>query len=100
VEAIFVALGDRSRRSIFIALMDGDKPIKDLAEPIGITLTGLGQHIKILETASLVRTQKVGRRRICSIDPRGMEALGELAKWHKSLWKSRFESLRTIVEAE
>ncbi|RYZ95289.1 MAG: ArsR family transcriptional regulator, partial [Moraxellaceae bacterium] len=49
IEALFFALGEKQRRHIFFTLMEGEKTVKQLAEPMGITLTGLGQHIKILE---------------------------------------------------
>ena len=69
IEALFFALGEKQRRYIFFTLMEGEKTVKQLAEPLNITLTGLGQHIKILEAAKLVRTEKVGRERICSVNP-------------------------------
>jgi DNA-binding transcriptional ArsR family regulator len=98
IEALFFALGEKQRRHIFFTLMDGDKTVKQLAEPMGITLTGLGQHIKILEEAKLVLTQKVGRERICTINPEGLATMEQFAKLHRSLWSSRFSALRKIVE--
>jgi DNA-binding transcriptional ArsR family regulator len=98
IEALFFALGEKQRRTIFFSLMDGEKTIKQLAEPLNITLTGLGQHIKILETAKLVRTEKVGRERICSINPEGLTTMENFAKLHRGLWSSRFSTLRKIVE--
>lgn len=99
IEALFFALGEKQRRNIFFSLMDGEKTVKQLAEPMNITLTGLGQHIKILEAAKLVRTQKVGRERICTINPEGLATMEQFAKLHRSLWTSRFSALRKIVEA-
>lgn len=98
IEALFFALGEKQRRTIFFSLMDGDKSVKQLAEPLNITLTGLGQHIKILEAAKLVRTEKVGRERICSINPEGLATMENFAKLHRNLWSSRFSALRKIVE--
>jgi len=98
IEALFFALGEKQRRNIFFTLMEGDKTVKQLAEPMGITLTGLGQHIKILEEAKLVRTQKIGRERICTINPEGLATMEQFAKLHRNLWSSRFSALRKIVE--
>ncbi len=98
IEALFFALGEKQRRTIFFTLMDGEKTVKQLAEPLNITLTGLGQHIKILEAAKLVRTEKVGRERICSINPEGLAAMENFAKLHRNMWSSRFSTLRNIVE--
>ncbi|RYY01433.1 MAG: ArsR family transcriptional regulator [Gammaproteobacteria bacterium] len=98
IEALFFALGEKQRRHIFFTLMEGEKTVKQLAEPMGITLTGLGQHIKILEEAKLVRTQKIGRERICTINPEGLSTMEQFAKLHRNLWSSRFSALRKIVE--
>jgi DNA-binding transcriptional ArsR family regulator len=98
VEAIFVALGDSTRRNIFFSLMERQQSIKELAEPLGITLTGLGQHIRVLEAAQLVSSRKVGRERRCMIDPAGLERLETFAQLQRSLWRSRFDALRHIVE--
>lgn len=100
LEALFFALGEKQRRSIFFTLMDGEKTVKQLAEPLKITLTGLGQHIKILEAAKLVRTEKVGRERVCAINPEGLAAMEQFAKLHRNLWSDRFSALRKIVEPQ
>jgi DNA-binding transcriptional ArsR family regulator len=99
VEGIFVALGDTTRRSIFFSLMEREQSIKELATPLGITLTGLGQHIRVLEAAQLVSSRKVGRERRCMIDPAGLERLEAFGQLQRSLWRSRFDSLRQILEA-
>jgi DNA-binding transcriptional ArsR family regulator len=99
IEALFFALGEKQRRHIFFTLMDGEKTVKQLAEPMGITLTGLGQHIKILEEAKLVRTEKIGRERICTINPEGLATMEQFAKLHRNMWASRFSTLRKIVES-
>jgi DNA-binding transcriptional ArsR family regulator len=98
VEGIFVALGDSTRRNIFFSLMEREQSIKELAGPLGITLTGLGQHIKVLESAQLVSSRKVGRERRCTVDPAGLELLEAFARLQRSLWRSRFDALRQIVE--
>ena len=99
VEGIFVALGDNTRRSIFFSLMEREQSIKELAAPLGITLTGLGQHIRVLEAAQLVSSRKVGRERRCMIDPAGLDRLEAFAQLQRSLWRSRFGALRQILEA-
>ena len=100
IEGLLAALGDGTRRKIFFSLMDREQSIKDLATPLGITLTGLGQHIRVLETARLVSTRKVGRERICTIDPEGLERLEAFARLQRTLWRSRFDALRQVVEGD
>lgn len=98
IEGIFMALGDKSRRTIFAALTVQEQTVKELADPIGITLTALGQHIKILEAAELVLTRKVGRERHCRINPAGMARLEGFAQLQRDLWATRFGALRKLLE--
>lgn len=100
IEGLLAALGDGTRRKIFFSLMDREQSVKDLATPLGITLTGLGQHVRILESARLVSTRKVGRERICTVDPEGLERLEAFARLQKTLWRSRFDALRRTVEGD
>ena len=75
VEAVFRALGDPTRRVILERLGGGPLSVSRLAEPLGITLTAVVQHLQILEQCGLVRTEKVGRVRTCNIQLSGFEAL-------------------------
>ncbi len=93
---LFAALGDSTRRGGFFALMEKERSIGELAQPLGITLGGLGQHIRVLEAASLVRTRKVGRERRRAIDLDGLERLETFAL--RTLWRSRFDAPRRVVE--
>ena len=78
IEAIFRALADPTRRVILERLGGGPHSVSRLAEPLGITLTAVVQHLQILEQCGLVRTEKVGRVRTCHIQLSGFEAL---EKW-------------------
>lgn len=98
MDGLFAALGDSTRRGVFFALMEKEQSIGELAQPLGITLSGLGQHIRVLEAARLVRTRKVGRERRCAIDPDGLERLETFARLQRTLWRSRFDALRRVVE--
>ena len=98
IENLFFAMGDKSRRKIVYSLMEDSKPIKELAGPLGITITGVTQHIKILENANIVISRKVGRERICEFNPKGFALLENFAKFYSDLWHNRFAALREIVE--
>jgi DNA-binding transcriptional ArsR family regulator len=69
----FAALSDPTRRSILARLGQGGATITELAEPFGMSLTGLKKHVRILEDVGLVSTEKTGRARRCSLGPRRLE---------------------------
>ncbi len=61
----FAALADPTRRGILAQLAHGPAALVDLAKPTGFALPTVLRHITILEIAGLIRSQKIGRSRIC-----------------------------------
>src|SRR5262245_25563138 len=63
LDAAFAALSDPTRRGILERLGRGDASISELADDFEMTLTGIKKHVRVLESAGLVNTKKVGRVR-------------------------------------
>lgn len=98
LDATFAALSDVTRRSVLEQLAGSDASITDLADRFHMTLTGMTKHVKVLEQAGLVTTEKIGRVRTCRL---GLRRLEEEAAWierHRQLWSARFDALDKIVE--
>lgn len=93
----FAALSDATRRGIIDQLGRGDASITSLADRFQMTLTGMKKHVQLLERAGLVITQKVGRVRVCRLDPRGLKAEAEWIEAHRGLFEARFEALDEII---
>src|SRR4029453_3508395 len=75
VDRAFAALGDPTRRAVLERLGSGSATTSELAEPFGMSLTGMKKHIRLLEEAELVTTQKVGRVRRCMLAPYAFEGI-------------------------
>lgn len=73
LDATFGAISDGTRRGILERLGRGSASITELAERFDMTLTGMKKHVRVLEAAKLVTTEKVGRVRTCSLAPRRLE---------------------------
>src|SRR5438105_8152399 len=67
VDCAFTALADPTRRAVLERLGAGSASISELAEPFGMSLTGLKKHVRLLEEAELVTTEKAGRVRSCML---------------------------------
>ena len=87
LDRAFSALSDPTRRAILERLGRGPATISELAHPFGISLPGLLKHVRILEQADLVITEKHGRTRQCRL---GSEELDEVAQWIQT-YRSRLE---------
>src|ERR1700733_7964011 len=72
---IFHALGDPTRRAMVERISQGPVSVSRLADPLDMTLAAVVQHLQVLEESGLVKTEKTGRVRTCSIDPAGLSAL-------------------------
>jgi DNA-binding transcriptional ArsR family regulator len=94
----FAALSDVTRRGVLEHLGRADASITDLAEKFHMTLTGMKKHVRVLEQAGLIATEKVGRVRTCKL---GVCRLEEEAAWierYHQLWAARFDELDNVVE--
>ena len=90
VDRTFSALADPTRRAVLERLGAGSATVSELAEPFGMTLTGMKKHIRLLEEAELVTTEKVGRIRRCVLVPYAFEGI--------SAWLQRLDRFAQVVE--
>ena len=67
--AIFAALGDETRLTIFSRLGDGStQSISQLAEGLPLTRQGVTRHLRVLEDARLVQSRRIGRETRYTLD--------------------------------
>src|SRR5258707_994836 len=93
LDLIFQALADPARRAMVDRLIRGPASVSELAKPLDMTLSAVIQHLGVLEGSGLIRSQKEGRVRTCSIVP---AALGTAEHWivgRRSAWKRRLDRL-------
>ena len=98
INRVFHALGDPTRRAIVQQLSRGPLSVSRLALPLAITLAAVVQHLQILEESGLVRTEKSGRVRTCSIEPAGLSAAGKWIEDCRTTWEQRFDRLGKLLE--
>jgi DNA-binding transcriptional ArsR family regulator len=91
VDRAFAALADPTRRAVLERLGAGTATISELAEPFGMSLTGMKKHIRMLEQAQLVTTEKIGRVRRCTLAPYAFEGI--------SSWLGRLDRFAQVVES-
>jgi DNA-binding transcriptional ArsR family regulator len=93
LDRIFFALADPTRRGILERLSHGPAAVGELAHPLPMSLPSVMQHIGILEAEGLVRSKKVGRVRMCSLQP---DTLRDAEQWlgaQRAEWEHRLDRL-------
>jgi DNA-binding transcriptional ArsR family regulator len=97
VDGLFHALGDPTRRAMLDRLAQGPASVSTLAEPLGITLTAVMQHLQILEECGLAHTEKVGRVRTCRIASAGLDALEQWVRAHRTQMEWQLDRLAKLL---
>jgi DNA-binding transcriptional ArsR family regulator len=93
LDRVFQALADPGRRLMIDRLSRGPASVSELGKPLSMSLAAVVQHVQVLEASGLVRSQKIGRTRTCSINPAVMTSAETWISERRSLWERRLDRL-------
>ena len=93
LDRVFQALADPGRRVMVERLSRGPASVSELGRPLPISLAAVVQHVQVLEASGLVRSQKVGRTRTCSINPTALRSAESWIAERRTLWERRLDRL-------
>lgn len=82
-EEVFTALAEPTRRRIFEDLRLRPMTVGELARRQPVSRPAVSQHLRVLESARLVRVRPEGTRRIYSVEREGLE---ELRRYLDGFW--------------
>ncbi len=74
-------------------LSRGPASVSELGKPLAISLAAVVQHVQVLEASGLVRSQKVGRTRTCSINPTVLRSAESWIAERRTLIERRLDRL-------
>ena len=98
-DAIFKALGDPTRRTIFQRLSrEGEQTVHALTDFAGVSQPAVSKHLGALRVAGLVRERRQGRETHYSAEPQGLAPLVDWMKLYGDFWRDRFDRLETLLE--
>jgi DNA-binding transcriptional ArsR family regulator len=93
----WAALGDPTRREIFIRLIERPRAVGELAQDLPVSRPAVSQHLRVLKQAGLVVDHARGNRRIYRADHDGLAALRrELDRF----WAQALANYKAIVEED
>jgi DNA-binding transcriptional ArsR family regulator len=98
LDRTLAALADPTRRAVLERLGEGSATITELAEPFGMTLTGMKKHVRVLEDAGLVATEKVGRERRCSLGPQRLDDLEAFVASYRQMLETRLDRFGELLD--
>lgn len=75
LDAVLRALADPTRRAVVQRLAQTPAVVSELAEPFGMALPSFLQHLRVLEEAGVVTSEKHGRVRTVSLRPGSLDVV-------------------------
>jgi DNA-binding transcriptional ArsR family regulator len=93
LDLLFQALADPARRGMVERLCRGPASVSELAQPLAMSLSAVVQHLQVLETSGLIRSEKVGRVRTCSIEAKALHGAEHWLSARRAHWERRFDRL-------
>ena len=100
MDEVFRALADPTRRSLLDELFERDGQIlSELEQRLPMTRFGVMKHLRVLEQAGLVVTQKRGREKLHFLNPVPIRLVHD--RWvskYAEPWAATLSSLKTQLE--
>ena len=100
LNAVFHALGDPTRRGMLRDLAAGERTVSELAEPFAMSLAAASKHIKVLETAGLIRREIRWRTHVCRLAPRPLAEAHDWLGFYERFWTDRLDQLERLLREE
>lgn len=98
LDLAFQALADPTRRAMVERLSRGPASVSELAEPFDMSMSAVVQHLKVLETSGLVRSEKVGRVRTCRVEPQAITAAERWLNERRQSVERSFDHLAAFLD--
>ena len=96
---IFAALGDATRLSLVVQLCGGQpRSISQLTAGSKLTRQAITKHLRVLESAGIVRSLRRGRESRFEFDPEPIEDIKEYLNLVSEQWDQALARLKSFVE--
>ena len=95
-----LAIADPTRRRIVELLAVRERTAGQLVEEFDLSAPAISQHLNILREAGLVTTRAEGQSRIQSLNPEGLDELGDWLEKTRAVWSRRLDALERELRAE
>jgi DNA-binding transcriptional ArsR family regulator len=97
LDSAYAALSNGVRRAIVQQLVERDRRVTELARPFDVSLQAVSKHIRVLESAGLVRRRIDGRDHWLSLDPSPLAYAGRWIENARRFWEARLDALDEVL---
>lgn len=98
---VFAALGDETRLMLVNKLSKGEpRSIAQLTEGSKITRQAMTKHLRVLEEAGVVSSNRTGRESHYVLELQGLHAMEEYLQFVGKAWENSLHRLKLFVESK
>lgn len=97
----FAALGNPTRFAIVERLLaEGELAAGELQDIDDISAPALSRHFKVLKDAGIVQQRIAAQRRLYSVRPEAVKAVGEWSLTYRAFWEQGLDRLAAALTQE
>lgn len=91
-------LAEPNRVAILDLLRDGEQPVGELVERLGLSQPAVSKHLRVLRDAGLVEARTDAQRRLYRVRPEPLVELDDWLKPYRRLWEQRLDQLEAHLD--
>ena len=97
---LFAALANPTRRDLLGLLLDGPRPVQELAAHFQMARPSVSEHLKVLKDAGLVVERKQGRRRYYHLQGAPLRQISDWLTPYERFWREKLTALRDLLDED
>lgn len=92
-------LGEPRRQAILDLLRDGERPVGDLVDHLGLSQPAVSKHLRVLKEAGLVSVRTDAQRRLYRIRPQPLAELDDWLGTYRRFWATHLDRLEDHLDS-
>jgi DNA-binding transcriptional ArsR family regulator len=93
----FNAVAEPRRREILDLLAQGERPVNDLVELLGLAQPQVSKHLRVLREVDLVHVRDAGRQRVYRLNPGPLRSIHDWLGKYEQMWNAKFDAMDTVL---
>ena len=98
LDRVYGAIADPTRRAILDQLARGPARITDVAQPFAMSFAAVSKHVKVLESAGLVKRTRQGREHTLELEAAPLREVASWAARYEEYWTDRLDRLESFFQ--
>jgi DNA-binding transcriptional ArsR family regulator len=92
------ALAQPTRRRILDLLRDGERPVGELVDRLGVSQPAVSKHLRVLREVGLVGARSDAQRRLYRVRPEPLEELDAWLAPYRRMWSQSLDALERHLD--